>query len=194
MTNMHSDKSFVPFDSALLQWEAVVQHSGWHAIVVAAGYAGAAVLCAMVAAEDRRDGIDGRGWVAAAALLTGLGIAALLHLDVLLIETLRVVACQQGWYGSRREWQYLLLVLLAAGGLGLFAWLRLRLLTRWPECAPVVLGIAFLAGLAALKGVSFHYTDGLINASVFGVSLGRLAEFAGLGLITGGALRRLKLV
>lgn len=179
--------------SAWLQWEAVVWRSGWHAVVVAVGYGVAAALCAMVAAEDRRDGVRGNGWAIAAALLAALGTVALLHLDVLLLVTMRVVAGAQGWYQHRREWQYVLLVLLAGGGLAVLSWIRLRLLARWSECAPVVLGVAFLAALAALKGVSFHYTDRFIHASFLGASLGRLAELAGIGVIMAGALRRLKL-
>lgn len=177
---------------AVLSWLAMVRDSGWEGAVLAAGYAASAVLCAVLAAAERREHARASGAVLAAVLLALLGAIAPLHLDVLAVELMRGVAHAQGWYAHRRAWQLVLLLTLGAAGAVLVGRLRQRSRERWPEHAPVALGVAFLLALAALKAVSLHQTDGLVNARILGASAGRLAEFGGLAVVTAGALRRLR--
>jgi hypothetical protein len=190
MSNMWQEA----FASACPQWAVSVRHAGWHHVLMAAGYAIASWLCVVSALMTRRADGDGGAWFAAAALLALLGINALLQFDLLLVQVLRAVARLQGWYQSRREWQFALLGLLSTGGLVALGWLRTRLHARWSDCSPAVLGLALLVALAAVKAVSFHDTDAALGLRLAGVSLGRLAELAGLVLTVAGALRWLRAV
>jgi hypothetical protein len=171
------------------QWEAVIRHLGWHSMLTAIGYALAGTLCGASGLAARRGGDDGSAWFLAAGLLALIGANAVARIDLLAIYVLREVAHAQGWYEHRREGQFLALGALAAAGLLALAWLRTRLQAMWSRCASAVLGIGLLTGIAVLRAVSFHATDLALNASLFGVSTGRLLEFAGLGLTAAGALR-----
>ena len=172
-------------------WETVLLHDDWHGLAVEAAYILAASLCFAVRQASRRSGESGAGWLAAAALLALLGINALYRIDILITTLARAVARQQGWYGDRREGQYLLLVLLGGAALLTLGWLRARLKQVWSECLPAVAGLGTLLALAALRLISFHDTDALLNLRVAGIPAGRLIELAGLCLTVAGAMRRL---
>jgi hypothetical protein len=177
------------FSSASPQWEAVVRHTGWLSLLVAAGYALAGVLCWASGLATRRDGGNGGAWFLTAGLLALIGANALARVDLLVIYVLREVAHAQGWYEHRRDGQFLAVSALAAAGLLALGWLRTRLQAVWSRCADAVLGVGLLATLAALRAVSLHATDLALNMHVLGISTGRLLEFAGLGLTASGALR-----
>ena len=53
-------------------------------------------------------------------------------------------------------------------------------------------GLAVLGCLATLRVVSLHATDELINSRLAGLSLGRLIDAVGLGLVAAGAWRGLR--
>jgi hypothetical protein len=57
---------------------------------------------------------------------------------------------------------------------------------------PVALGLTLLLALLALRTVSVHGIDAIINVRLAGVSFGRLMEFVGIGLVLLGALRCLR--
>jgi hypothetical protein len=176
--------------SAYPQWEAVVRHTGWLSALVAIGYAFTALLCRASGLASRRNGGNGGAWFLGAGLLAVIGANALARADLLLIYLLREVAHAQGWYEQRRDWQVLALGALAASGLLVLGCVRARLQAVWSRHASAALGLGLLAGVAALRAVSLHATDLALNVHVLGVSVARLLEFAGLGLIAAGALRR----
>jgi hypothetical protein len=175
--------------SAYPQWEAVTRHLGWHSMLAAAGYALVGTLCWASGLAHRRDGGNGAAWHLAAGLLVLIGANALARVDLFVIFTLRGVASAHGWYEQRRHWQLLALGAMAVAGLLALGWLRTRLQAVWPRCASAVLGVGLLAGVAALRAVSFHDTDRVFDVHVLGISSGRLLEMAGLLLTAAGALR-----
>ena len=176
------------FGSAYPQWEAVIRHNGWHSMLVAVGYALAGTLCWASGLVTRRDE-GGGAWFAAAGLLALLGANALVRVDLLAIFLLRSLARTQGWYDQRFAPQLLALGALAVSMLLALGWLRTRLQAVWSRCASAVLGLGLLAGVAALRAISFHDTDRALDWQLLGVSTGRLLEFAGLGATAAGALR-----
>lgn len=171
---------------ATLQWEAVIRHLGWPVLVVAAAYVVAAVLCYACGSSDAQ---ARSGWYLAAAVLTTIAVTTITRIDLLLVYTLRALARAGGWYQERREWQALTVGVLVIGALVTAAWLRTRLHSGWTHCAAAVLGVGLLAGLFGLRAISFHFTDRALAQVIAGISVGRLLEFAGLGLTTFGALR-----
>jgi hypothetical protein len=174
---------------ALPQWELAIRHSGWHPTLLALGYALVAVLCCAGGASAGRDGRYGSGWFVAAGILAAIAVNTVTRLDLLLIYALRAASREQGWYDARRAWQTMMIGALAVTGLLAMGWLRTRLAAVWSRCALAVLGMGLLAGLAATRAVSFHYTDLALGISVAGVSAGRLLEVAGLALTAAGAWR-----
>jgi hypothetical protein len=58
---------------------------------------------------------------------------------------------------------------------------------------PVALGLTLLLALLALRTVSVHGIDAIINLRVVGVSVGRWLEFAGIGLVLRAAFQSLRL-
>jgi hypothetical protein len=171
------------------QWEKVIRELGWGPVALALLYAFGAAVCWSngLAARDR--GGDGRGWLAAGAILALIGFNTVLRLDLLAIYLLRAVSRSDGWYARRREVQFLTVGFVAMAGLLCLGWLRTRLDAAWSRHAIAVAGVLLLAGLATLRAVSFHYTDLVFNLRVAGVTAGRLLELAGLGLAAAGALR-----
>jgi hypothetical protein len=177
------------FAEACPQWEAAIRHAGWHQALLGLAYAIAALLCFAGAQASRRDDGTGGALAVTSVLLVLLGLHAILETNVLLVHLSRFVARQQGWYEHRRAWQYPLLALLGTAGLVALVWLRSRLDSQWRRIAPIVLGVGVLAVLAALRAVSLHYTDAALDLRLAGISVGRLAEMAGLGLTAAGAMR-----
>jgi len=179
-------------DNAWPQWQLAIGGSGWHHVVFALGYGLCAWLCFASGHAARQNAERGGGWFAAAALLASIGLGALLQADVFLVLFMRSLARLQGWYGERHGLQLLMIGAMCVAGLGLLGWLRTRLHPVWAQCAPAVLGTALLATLAALRVISSHDTDAVMNLRMAGVSTGRLMEAAGLCLVAAGALRWLR--
>lgn len=171
------------------QWEAVILHTGWLALLMATGCAIAAALCWVNGRATRREGGNGGAWFLSAGLLVLIGANELARVDLLMIHLLRGLAHAQGWYVRRREWQLLALGALVMTGLLALGWLRTRLQAEWLRCANTVLGIGLLAGVAVLRAISLHGTDLALNVHLLGLSTGRWLELAGLCLTTVGALR-----
>jgi hypothetical protein len=176
--------------SAMPAWEEMLRHSSWHQAVLAVAYGLVGLLCLVVARAGKVQEADERlwGWGGIALLL--MAAIALLSLDLLSVQVLRTLAREQGWYANRRLFQAGVLLAL---GLVAVLWLARR--PRAPM-APArslgLIGLALLAGTAALRFVSHHETDAVLNARIAGLMLGRLLELLGLGLTALGALGALR--
>jgi hypothetical protein len=172
-----------------LQWQTLLGTIGWHHLAFAVAYAVAATLCCVSAAVAERDGGSGLAWHALAMLLVLLGINSMVRLDLFAVFALRAVARAQGWYAQRRAIQAGVLALVLLAAVVAIAALRTRLAPAWQRCEFVATGLGLLLVVAVLRAISLHYTDRALDTRVAGISLGRLVEFAGLGLTAAGALR-----
>ena len=100
--------------SAYDSWEMIVHGSSWHEFLLVALYIIAAALCFAACQASRHNGGSGGAWLPAACLLVLLGINALYRIDIFLTNFIRFIARAGGWYGDRRDWQFILLLLIGA--------------------------------------------------------------------------------
>ena len=173
-------------------WQQAVYHLSWSHGLVASAYGVAAWLCFLnVQTEEEAQGSCAL-WCAATVLLCLLGANVVLQADVLVTQTIRTLARLQGWYGQRREWQYLLIGFMALAVL-LALNSKIRQLQRfrpYVQTHTVAVSAALLALLMlfAVRLVSAHGTDAVLNVRLLGVSIGRLFELAGIASVVWGAL------
>jgi hypothetical protein len=181
------------FSDAMPIWERVILQLSWYHGLIAAAYLGAAWLCLLnghIAKNSQEAHIT---WNVAAAALCVLAANSVLRGDVFVTHALRSLAKLEGWYGERRVAQYLAVLVLALIVLSVAGWLRRAFTASNVASESVALGLAVLLVLLLVRTVSAHGTDAIINLRLAGVSVGRLLEFAGIGLVLHGAMRCLRL-
>lgn len=179
------------FSNAAPVWHQALAQVSWHHGLVTASYLGAAWLCFMnaylaSAAQEPRG-----GWHASVTILCLLAANTVLRADLWLAHVLRAMAQLQGWYGQRRPLQYamlalLLLMLVVAGH-----WSRRARVGADRLSRSATLSLGLLLVLAAMRAVSAHHSDAVLNLRVLGLSLGRWLEFGAIGLVALSARRGL---
>ena len=180
------------WQTAMPVWSQVLRQAGWHPVLVAAVQAATGLLCLAIGrAGHAADGAS-LVWHASAVALLLLALNTLFALDLLAVQVLRHLAHLQGWRGGRRRIQALVLVLLGVSAL--VATLRLAQRVdlfvgalRW-----LVPGVALLLTVAALRAVSLHGTDALLQVRLAGISAGRLLDALGLTLVAIGIATALR--
>jgi hypothetical protein len=174
-------------------WEQALLGLTWYHGVIAVAYLGVAWLCLLNAyiAQTERD--PHRVWYMTALLLSLLAINTLLRADVFVTHGLRGLARVEGWYGVRRPLQYLAEFVVALVLLFLAGRLRRELTAGPVQSESVAFGLALLLLLLAVRTVSAHGTDAIMNFYLAGVSVGRWLELGGIALILQGALHHLRL-
>jgi hypothetical protein len=173
--------------SALPVWQGAVRQSGWHPMVAAAATAAIALLCLAAGRSARAAGHASVIWFMAVATLVLLALNTLFTFDLLVVGLMRGVARASGWYEARGEVQAVALVAIGTAGLATWGALRHRRVLAVPATRWLLTGLAVLAGLATLRAVSLHATDELLNTRLAGLTLGRLVDALGLGLMATGA-------
>lgn len=181
------------FDTAAPVWTLALERLSWRHGLVTAAYLLAAWFCLMNGHIARAARETHKVWLLAAGALCLLGANTLLQAEVLLTHVLRAIAKMDGWYGDRRELQYAVVGLLALLAWPLWLQLRTAFKTSHSAAEPVVWGLTLVLLVFVLRMVSAHGFDALLNLRLAGLSLGRLAELAGLGLVMHGCLRCLRL-
>lgn len=172
-------------------WQQAVDRLGWSHAALVGAYVLAAWLCFLnVQLEEEANGSSTLWW-AATVLLCLLGANVVLQADVWVTQTLRALARLQGWYGQRRDWQYLLIGLMALAvpfATNSKIWrlpsFRANAQTRTGALSA---GLLALLMLFAVRLVSAHGTDAVLNVRLLGVSMGRLLELAFLAWVMWGA-------
>lgn len=177
---------------AVMVWEQALLQLNWYHGLIVTAYLGAAWLCVLNADIARNAGDASSIWYSAAIALSLLAANTVLHGDVLVTHTLRGLAKQEGWYGQRRSWQYGTVAVLVLIALWVASRLGHAFAASDQSSVPVALGLTLLLALLALRTVSVHGIDAIINLRLAGVSFGRLMEFVGIGLVLQGALRCLR--
>jgi hypothetical protein len=121
-------------------------------------------------------------WLAASALLV-LGINRLLDLQTALGDALRSLAKAQDWYAMRQSYQRAMIAAAALGGVAGAAAFG-RLFRGDPVRYHVAIaGLVFLVAFVAIRAVSLHGVDAVINTRILGLKLNWILELGGIGLI-----------
>lgn len=184
------DEVFQAIDAAILVWQQAVFHLSWGHGLVTGAYGAAAWLCFLNVQATKEVQVSGVFWWAASALLCVLGANVMLQGDVFVTQMGRSLARSQGWYGQRRELQYLALGLIALAVLGGGLWFFHRVEAEVQTSRGVVsAGLLALLLLLGVRMVSAHGTDAVVHARYLGLSIGRLFELAGIAWVMLGALR-----
>ncbi len=177
---------------------ATVNTGTWMALL----YAASAAVCLLadhLSALSRHSALLGlTPWRWYALALLAMATSSILQIDVAFVLWARDAAQAGGWYAMRRPLQMAVLLALLAGS-GLLIQRVLR--DYWPPfqrsaaraSAIAALGLLVLVGLLALRIVSLHFTDQALDWRLAGFRAGRLAELAGLSLVTAGGIRQLRL-
>ncbi|MCF8211415.1 MAG: hypothetical protein K9K38_18730 [Rhodoferax sp.] len=177
---------------ALPIWERAVGNTGWFHGVVVVAYLSAAWFCLVNAHIARQSDEPAAVWYLAVTVLCLLACNTLLQVDLLSTLVLRGIAKIQGWYGARRELQYTVVALVAVLGIGLARRLRHQFINSDTASEPVALGLTVLLALFAVRAISAHGTDAMLNVRLAGMSVGRLIELTGIALVLHGARRCLQ--
>ncbi len=174
-------------------WEHALLGLAWYHGVIAAAYLGVAWLCLLNGYIGKTEQEPHLVWYLAASLLCLIAINTLLHADVFVTQLLRGLAKIEGWYGARRPLQYLAELLVAVFLFLLAGRLRREFAVGTVQSESAAIGLVVLLLLLALRTVSAHGTDAILNLYLAGVSVGRWIELGGLALILHGALHCLRL-
>jgi hypothetical protein len=187
------DKLSQAFGNAIPTWEQAIMALSWYHGIILVVYLGAAWLCLLNAQIAKDEEATTFIWYLAAIALCLLGVNAVLRGDVFVTLFLRSLALLQGWYEERRLLQDLTIGALVFAFLFAASRWRVNFAATDLPSGSMAFGLAVLIALLALRTVSAHGTDAVLNLRLAGVSVGRLLEFAGLGLVLHGALRCLRL-
>ncbi len=162
---------------------------GW---LTVAAYAAAAAL-AFAAARSAPERLGARGgehaaWLLVAMVMLLLCVNKQLDLQSLLTDLGRIAARRQGWYWNRRE-----VLGWAAYGIGstflVGATVLAVLFPRfWRRHILLGVGLVFLLGFIAIRALSLHQFDAVINHSVYGIRANALLELSGITLVALAAL------
>jgi hypothetical protein len=174
-------------DGANGVWEHAIAQLSWHHGLVVLAYLGAAWLCLVNAHISRQNQQAHVFWYLGAAALCLLGVNTVVQADLFVTQLLRAIAKLQGWYAQRRELQYTAVSLLGLAFLLSINWLRALLSGADLPSELVATGLAALLMLFLTRMVSAHSTDLVLNLRLAGVTVGRLLEFAAIGLVIQGA-------
>ena len=179
-------------DAASPIWQQAVFHLSWWHGLVAGAYGVAAWLCFLNVQTTKEAQGSGTFWWLAATVLCVLGANVMLQGDVFVTQASRSLARLQGWYGQRRELQCLALGLVALAVLGFGHFFSRRVESDAPANTHAVgAGLLALLVLLAVRTVSAHGTDAVVNVRYLGLSLGRFFELTALAWVMLGALRSL---
>jgi hypothetical protein len=122
-------------------------------------------------------------WTLITCLMLLLGVNKQLDIQSMLTAVGRCLSQLQGWYDARHVFQRSFIIgLLAVAGLLLCSilWLMRRHLRR---NGLALIGLTFVASFVAVRAVSFHHFDALINSRMLDIRFNVIFELSGLLLI-----------
>jgi len=163
---------------------------GWMTV---AAYLLAALLCGRVmllrrVMVSRGARVSVPFWSVLVVLLLLLGINKQLDLQSLITVLGKNLARAQGWYGQRRKYQVLFVVLV--GVLGVLGIVVLGWMSRgasW-SCWLALVGIVYLFAFVAIRAASFHHVDRFLKFPLGGTRVNVLLELGGIACIAIAAL------
>lgn len=171
--------------AAPLTWRPTIGDPTWFGWVTAFAYvlgAALAVRAALVQPEDNPK--DWRViWMMIGTALLLLGLNKQLDLQTLFMEIGRATAQSQGWYESRRVFQFWFVVGFTASAALFAGWFTLRFRAFWMAHRLLITGLMLLVSFVVVRAVSFHHFDVLLHTEVFGIKVHRVLELGGVLLV-----------
>ncbi len=128
-------------------------------------------------------------WILVGVVLFVLAVNKQLDLQTVLTEKLRDMAEGGGWYGKRRMWQFMFVVMAAAGLTGAF-WGVHRLLGRhWRSHRLALAGVALVGAYLLLRIVDIERMGEMTNLPLSATHVRTVVEWAGLLCLAAAAWR-----
>lgn len=175
-----------------IKWRPGIGDPTWMGWLTVVAYAVTAMLAFRAArATTRMPGAgsaDRTAWLLVALLMVLLCVNKQLDLQSLLTDLGRVTARRQGWYWNRHE--VLGWFVYAIGSAFLIGGTLLGVLFPrfWRRHALLGVGLAFLLAFIAVRALSLHRMDALINYRWHGIRMNWLLELAGIAMVAVSAL------
>ena len=142
-----------------------------------------AVFSTWKAAKVATTSRERRLWRAISILFVALGINKQLDLQTALTELGRVLAYEQGWYGTRQTVQvwFIIGVALACAfvAVSLLIWTRKAPASTWLALIGTVVVLAFVL----IRAASFHHIDKFIGDRILGLKWNWVLEMGGIALV-----------
>lgn len=163
---------------------------GWLTVMA---YAITAVLA--YAAAKRAERVPGGGrteytaWLLVTILMALLCVNKQLDLQSLFTDLGRVVARRQGWYWNRHEVLGWFVYAIGSAFLVTATILAVVFPRFWRRHALLGVGLVFLLCFIAMRALSLHQLDAVINYYWHGFRLNWLFELFGIGLVASAAVR-----
>ncbi len=123
------------------------------------------------------DASTGKFWIAVAILLLTIGLVKEFHLGEELVNDLRQMAKESGWYGERRAYQTWLIIGVFVGG-----FVGAGLATYWfadklGGNIALFIAITYLLIFKAIDACSLHQVDAILGIRFGGLSVRNVIEF-----------------
>lgn len=186
------DTIFQSIATATCVWQTAIDELNPYHGVVAAAYLGSAWLCLLNGHITRAARQPHAVWYFAVGILCFQAANTVLHADLFMTQFVRSIAKLEGWYEARKTLQYAVVIVAVLGvSLSVNWWRRVFAVNEAPS-ETVTFGLSALLLLFTMRVVSAHGTDILLNWRLVGISVGRLLEMAGIGLVIHGARRSLR--
>lgn len=117
-------------------------------------------------------------WKCVSVILVVLALSEILDIQKLITHIARQFSKASGWYDRRGEYQQKIILLVITITFSAFIYFSILFRKIIRQKLPALVGIAFLCGYIAVRLVSFHDVDSLLNMKVIGVELNGLIELA----------------
>jgi len=131
-------------------------------------------------------------WLFLAIVFFFLGINKQLDLQSLLTEVGKTLAYEQGWYDQRRIAQAILIGLVLVAGVASLVSLGWLVRGQLSDFRLPLAGLTFIVVFVVIRATSFHNVDELLGLKLRGVRMNWVLELTGIGIVTVGAMRRLR--
>jgi hypothetical protein len=124
-----------------------------------------------------------RIWSSIAILFLGLGINKQLDIQTAFTDAGRIIAMTQGWYGERREVQFVFIIFIT-----IICLIALIILLAWARRAPAPTWFAFFGttlviGFVIIRAASFHHIDEFLGKTVLGFRWNWILEMGGISVV-----------
>lgn len=141
--------------------------------LIGVAYLSAAVACVLLSGRGRLVG----------CVLALLGIAKVAGVQGLILDALRGLAHDAGWYDSRRGVQLLVIVAMTMA-VGAVLAASAPCTPRWSTTSfRVPAALIVLLGFVAVRGASLHAVDAALASELWSLPLGQALELGGIAWV-----------